>query len=61
MLASDHRRRGVARRVRGVWWQDSVGVKYFKIYRWNPDSSDKPTMVTYPVNLKEYVLQRHGC
>jgi hypothetical protein len=47
--------------VRGVWWQDSVGVKYFKIYRWNPDSSDKPTMVTYPVNLKEYVLQRHGC
>jgi len=28
-------------------------VKQFKIYRWNPDSNDKPRMQTYPVKLSE--------
>jgi len=27
-------------------------IKYFKIYRWNPDNYSKPTITTYPVDLK---------
>jgi hypothetical protein len=30
-------------------------VKFFKIYRWNPDKpGEKPYMATYPINTKEY-------
>jgi hypothetical protein len=33
---------------------DSNGkIKYFKIYRWNPDTKGKPYIATYPVNLDE--------
>lgn len=28
-------------------------VKYFKIYRWDPDAKQKPYVATYPVNLNE--------
>ncbi len=28
-------------------------IKYFKIYRWDPDQQQKPYMATYPVNLDE--------
>ncbi|CAK4078901.1 unnamed protein product [Aphanomyces euteiches] len=28
-------------------------VKYFKIYRWDPESKEKPYMCTYPVDLNE--------
>jgi len=28
-------------------------LKYFKIYRWDPDSGEKPYMSTYPVDLNE--------
>jgi hypothetical protein len=33
-------------------------IKYFKIYRWDPDSpTQKPYLATYPVNLNEYVAR----
>jgi len=28
-------------------------IKYFKIYRWDPDQKQKPYLSTYPVNLDE--------
>ncbi|ETV84851.1 succinate dehydrogenase [ubiquinone] iron-sulfur subunit, mitochondrial [Aphanomyces astaci] len=28
-------------------------VKYFKIYRWDPESKEKPYLCTYPVDLNE--------
>lgn len=28
-------------------------VKYFKIYRWDPDNNEKPYMCTYPVDMDE--------
>ncbi len=28
-------------------------IKYFQIYRWNPEVSSAPTIATYPVNLDE--------
>ncbi|EKX31945.1 hypothetical protein GUITHDRAFT_159012 [Guillardia theta CCMP2712] len=28
-------------------------IKYFQIYRWDPDQSSRPTMATYPINLSE--------
>jgi len=28
-------------------------IKYFKIYRWDPDSGKEPYLSTYPVNLNE--------
>eukprot|EP00960_Hanusia_phi_P075791 768467-Hanusia_phi.AAC.4 len=28
-------------------------IKYFQIYRWDPDQSSRPTMATYPINLAE--------
>ena len=28
-------------------------IKHFKIYRYNPDVGGKPTMVDYPINLRE--------
>jgi succinate dehydrogenase (ubiquinone) iron-sulfur subunit len=31
----------------------SGNLKYFKIYRWDPDSGEKPYMSTYPVDLDE--------
>ena len=27
-------------------------IKYFKIYRWNPDNQSRPTITTYPIDLK---------
>jgi len=30
-------------------------IKYFKIYRWDPETKGKPYEVTYPVDLDEYV------
>lgn len=36
--------------------QTGVDVKFFKIYRWNPDKpGEKPHMATYPVKTKECV------
>ncbi|RHY26485.1 hypothetical protein DYB32_007562, partial [Aphanomyces invadans] len=32
---------------------DLQNVKYFKIYRWDPESKDKPYLCTYPVDLNE--------
>jgi hypothetical protein len=26
-------------------------IKYFQIYRWDPDQSSRPTIATYPVDL----------
>lgn len=28
-------------------------IKYFKIYRWNPEEKQKPYISTYPVDLNE--------
>merc|ERR1740138_1715027 len=28
-------------------------IKYFQIYRWDPDQSSRPTIATYPVNLAQ--------
>mmetsp|Transcript_12632 Transcript_12632/g.14486 ORF Transcript_12632/g.14486 Transcript_12632/m.14486 type:complete len:277 (-) Transcript_12632:164-994(-) len=28
-------------------------IKHFKIYRWNPDTKEKPTLVDYPVDLNK--------
>merc|ERR1719195_2021411 len=28
-------------------------IKYFKIYRWDPEQEQKPYLSTYPVNLEE--------
>jgi succinate dehydrogenase (ubiquinone) iron-sulfur subunit len=28
-------------------------IKYFQIYRWNPEVSSAPTIATYPINLDE--------
>ncbi len=36
--------------------QDSGPVKYFKIYRWDPESKQKPYFSSYPINLKECVF-----
>ncbi|RLN65287.1 hypothetical protein BBJ28_00018737, partial [Nothophytophthora sp. Chile5] len=30
-------------------------IKYFKIYRWDPETKGKPYECTYPVDLDEYV------
>jgi hypothetical protein len=30
-------------------------IKYFKIYRWDPESKEKPYQCTYPVDLDECV------
>ncbi len=36
--------------------QSAGDVKFFKIYRWNPDKpGEKPYMATYPINTKECV------
>lgn len=35
-------------------------VKYFKIYRWDPDvAGQKPYLATYAINLDEYVPAAH--
>lgn len=31
----------------------SKNIKYFKIYRWNPDTKQKPYIATYPVDLND--------
>ncbi|KAL7693849.1 putative succinate dehydrogenase/fumarate reductase iron-sulfur protein [Plasmopara halstedii] len=31
----------------------SKSIKYFKIYRWNPEKTKKPYELTYPVDVKE--------
>jgi len=28
-------------------------IKYFQIYRWDPDQSSRPTIATYPVDLSQ--------
>lgn len=28
-------------------------IKYFKVYRWDPEQSQKPYLATYPVDLNE--------
>ena len=28
-------------------------IKYFKIYRWDPDQKQKPYLSTYPVDLND--------
>ena len=28
-------------------------IKYFKIYRWNPDTKQKPYVATYPIDLND--------
>jgi succinate dehydrogenase (ubiquinone) iron-sulfur subunit len=28
-------------------------IKYFKVYRWNPDQSQQPYLSTYPINVNE--------
>jgi len=33
--------------------EDAPNLKYFKIYRWDPDTGEKPYMSTYPVDLNE--------
>lgn len=33
--------------------KEPAKIKYFKIYRWNPDTKQKPYVATYPVNLNE--------
>lgn len=33
--------------------KDASDVKYFKIYRWDPDSKQKPYFSTYPVDMSE--------
>lgn len=30
-------------------------IKYFKIYRWDPETKGKPYECTYPIDLDEYV------
>lgn len=30
-------------------------IKYFKIYRWDPEKKGKPYECTYPIDLDEYV------
>lgn len=32
---------------------DSGNVKYFKIYRWNPEKTGQPWISTYPINTNE--------
>merc|ERR1719160_2268511 len=31
----------------------SGNIKHFKIYRWDPETGEKPYFTTYPVNLDE--------
>jgi len=33
--------------------KDASAVKYFKIYRWDPDSKQKPYFSTYPVDMTD--------
>jgi succinate dehydrogenase (ubiquinone) iron-sulfur subunit len=33
--------------------EEAPNLKYFKIYRWDPDTGEKPYMSTYPVDLDE--------
>jgi succinate dehydrogenase (ubiquinone) iron-sulfur subunit len=33
--------------------KEKENIKYFKIYRWNPEEKQKPYVSTYPVNLNE--------
>ena len=28
-------------------------IKYFQVYRWDPDQSSRPTIATYPVDLAQ--------
>ena len=30
-------------------------IKYFKVYRWDPEQNQKPYLSTYPVDLDECV------
>lgn len=39
-------------RVRG-WGRQGKRIKYFQIYRWDPDQSSRPTIATYPVDLSQ--------
>lgn len=32
---------------------DKKNIKYFKIYRWNPDTKGKPYMATYPIDTDD--------
>eukprot|EP00961_Rhodomonas_salina_P089830 1208248-Rhodomonas_salina.2 len=39
-------------RVR-VYGAQGKRIKYFQIYRWDPDQSSRPTVATYPVDMNE--------
>ena len=36
-----------------VTGKKSSNIKYFKIYRWDPEQKQKPYVSTYPINLDE--------
>ena len=35
--------------------KQAQNIKYFKIYRWDPEQKQKPYVSTYPVNLSEVI------
>lgn len=58
-IARRRRRCVTAVRARPAARQPAGKVKYFKIYRWDPEKKEKPYLATYPVDLSECVCAQH--
>ena len=40
-------------KTRNLCTKTGPRIKYFEVYRWNPEGDDKPSSACYPINLDE--------
>ena len=53
LLANNTRMFASAANLKVATSGNQKNIKYFKIYRWNPDSKQKPYVATYPIDLND--------